>query len=402
MRSTTPKPSLLAAFWFGLSVVWGALLGVSLQARSAELTGSHALAAYGALASTGAAIAAVTQIAIGIWADRRRANGSRRIEFYAAGVLFAAAGLFWFYNASNFPQLFAALICVQLAMNIAIGPYQAVIPDFLTDAQVGTASSWMSALQSLGNAFGAIVAARVGSANAIAAIIAASLLAACGITSAHVRKLQLQPAPVERLHLTRAFVDLFVSRAFVFLGFYTLVGYAFFYVRATLPGDTKTITGVIILLVTASGAAGALIAARPADRYDRRVVAAAGAACFVGAICAFLFSHTLLTIAGSAVIAGVSWGIFLSGDWALGCKYVPRFALATGMGIWNLAVLIPQIAAPLVATGLLAALSALQSPSAPRIAFVAAAIEVVVGIAWIWRLPATLASVESKAAGNIP
>lgn len=401
MRSRDPKPSLLGGFWFGIQVVWGALLGVSLQARVTELAPAHALALFGALASTGAAVAAVTQIAVGMLSDRRRVHGSRRIEFYVSGACLAAAALVWFYLATSFGQLFASVIALQIAMNLAIGPYQAVIPDFVPDSQIGTASSWMAALQSLGNACGALLAAFVASRYALAAAIAAALLASCAVTAAHVKNLIALPARSERVRVSRAFVDLFISRAFVFLGFYTLLGYLFFYVRSSLTGDTKMLTGEIILAVTLSGAAGAVIAARPGDRYDRRAIAAAGGAGFVLALIAFLFSHGLASIVCSALAAGIAWGVFLSGDWALGCRFLPRFALATAMGIWNLALLLPQIAAPAAATAVLAALHALNTPDAPRIALVLAACETLIGVAWIWRLPASR-SIEVVPSGNTP
>jgi MFS family permease len=403
MRSNKPKPSLLGAFWFGIQVVWGALLGVSLQARASELAGAHAVASYGLLASAGAAVAAVTQITVGIIADRRRRRGSRRIEFYVAGAFFAAAAVVWFYLAPSFTSLFAALLVLQVAMNIAIGPYQAVIPDFVPDRQVGTASSWMASLQSAGNACGALLAALVGNARIVGAAIAGALIASSAITAMHVKNLSLLPSHAEPLRISSAFTNLFISRVLVFLGFYTLLGYLFFYVRGSLAGDTKTLTGAIILAVTASAAVGAILAARPSDRYDRRAVAAAGGGTFVIALGCFLLSHTLVSIVCSALLAGGAWGVFLCGDWALGCKFLPRFALATAMGIWNLAVLLPQILAPLIANAVLARMHALQNANAARIAFIVAGIEVFCGILWIWRLPATLAdSVETSAAGNIP
>jgi hypothetical protein len=73
------------------------------------------------------------------------------------------------------------------------------------------------------------------------------------------------------------------------------------------------------------------------------------------------------------------------------------------MGLWNLALLLPQILAPLIATAVLARVHALQSDNAARISFTLAALEVLCGIAWIWRLPATrIRSVEKAPSGNIP
>ena len=398
MRSTEPKPSLLGAFWLGIQAVWGAVLAISLQARATDLGGRNALAAYGMLATAGAAVAAVTQIAAGIVSDRRRNRGSRRVEFYAAGTLLACCALWWFYTAPAFAQLVAAFMLLQFAMNLASGPYQAVIPDFVSDRQMGTASSWMAALQSLGNAAGAVIAGLVSNARTVAAALSVLFVSTCAITAAHVRGLPLRPASEERMRVSRAFADLFVSRAFVYLGFYTLVGYLYFYV------GQKQLTGFVLLVFTAAGALGAALGAAPANRSDRRAVATAGGTAFVAALFAFLASHDTRAIFASATLAGAAWGIFLTADWALGCRFLPRSALATAMGIWNLALLLPQIAAPAIATAVLSRMNALQQPSAPRIAFVVAAVEVACGIAWIWRLPAyeRAGTVDSELSGNTP
>ena len=403
MRSIAPKPAALGVFWFGIQVLWGALLGVSLQARITELAGAHAVAVYGPIAAAGAAVAALTQIVAGIISDRRRVRGSRRLEFYVVGLVLACPALLWLYLAPSLVQLIASLILLQIGMNIAIGPYQAVIPDFVPEAQVGSASSWMAGLQSAGNACGAVIAAFIPNGAFVAIAIIVALIVTCILTAVHVKQLPLRSARLESLRVSRAFVDLFISRALVFLGFYTLLGYLFFYVRGSLgSGDTKMLTGSIILAVTASGAFGAVVAARPADRSDRRAVAAAGGAGFVIALGAFLLAHSFPAIVLAALLAGAAWGVFLSGDWALGCQLLPRSALATAMGVWNLALLLPQILAPLIATAVLGATHTLQSPQASRIAFVVAIAEVLCGIAWIWRLPATVCSVEKASSGNIP
>lgn len=397
MRSNTPNLARLAAFWFGIQMVWGALLGVSLQARAIELAGTQALWAYGVLAVTGAAVAAVVQIVTGTISDRRRIAGSKRYEFYAIGAALAAGAIVWFYLARSFPQLVASVVVLQIAMNVAIGPYQAAIPDYVGEDRMAAAASWMAALQSLGNAAGALVAALVPGGRIDGLAIAAVLVATCAATATHVRTLAPQPVRTERLRISRAFADLFISRGFVFLGFYTLLGYLFFYVRESLGGSSKTTTGILILIVTAAAAAGAALAAKPASRADQRSVAAAGGGAFIAALIAFLFSHGFVAILCSALAAGLAWGIFVTADWALGCRFLPKHALATSMGVWNLAQIAPQIAAPLIATAVLSALHALHGGAAARIAFVIAVLEVAAGIAWLSRLPAArpAARVES-------
>ncbi len=391
MPARTPSPARLGLLWFGIQAVWGGVLAISLQARSSQLGGAHALATYGAIATGGAIVAGMTQLAIGPLADRRRARGSRRTEFYFAGVGVAVVALAAFYTAATFAQLIGAFVLLQFGMNVAIGPYQSVIPDYIAPQRTGTASSWMAALQSLGNAAGAILASSVADLRVVAAGLGAILVATAIGTSAHVRRLPLRTVAAARMKITRTFMDLFLSRALIYVGFYTLLGYLYFYVASLggIVGDAAAATGPLLVIFLMAGTVGAAFGARPADRFDRRAVVTAAGAGFIAGLCTFVIGHDALALYAAVTIAGAAWGVFLSADWALGCALLPREALATAFGIWNLALIGPQIVAPALTSAVLIAFHALESSGAPRVAFALAAIEVAAGIAWIWRLPAT-------------
>jgi hypothetical protein len=88
-------------------------------------------------------------------------------------------------------------------------------------------------------------------------------------------------------------------------------------------------------------------------------------------------------------LAGLGWGVFLVADWAIACRILPPGALASTMGIWNVAVAGPQIVAPLLTAAVLQRLgvvSASAGPLGPRVAFGLALGETLLGIAWLWRL----------------
>ena len=179
------SPFRLALFWLGVQAVWGALLGISLQARTIELVPGNALVAYGRLATAGALVAAVVQVIVGLRSDARRRAGSRRVEFYAFGALAGAVALLLFYDAGNLLVLTLAYLAIQASLNVAIGPYQAIIPDFVERARVGAASSWMAALQSAGNAIGALAASFITHAKMLSATLGALLLMTCAATTSH-------------------------------------------------------------------------------------------------------------------------------------------------------------------------------------------------------------------------
>lgn len=382
-----PSAARLAAFWFGLQALWGALLGISLQARTSALHPDHALIAYGQIATFGALTAMAVQLLVGPLSDRRRAAGGDRRPFLITGTVLGAAGVIAFYLAPSFSALVGATVFLQLGVNIAIGPYQAIIPDYFAADRAGIASSWMAALQSGGNATGALVATLIAPAFNVALVLAALLCVGCALTVTHMARLTPRAIPMLRGILPRGALDLFISRAVLWVGFYTILGYMFFYVRDTLHiGAAQRVTGVVILIFTLSAAAGAAVAGRPADRLDRRLVVNIGTGIVAIALIAFGFLRDVHALYGTAAFAGAGWGAFLTADWALGCAILPQNVMATAMGVWNIAVAGSQIVAPALATALLLGLRP-PAETAPLYAFGLATFEVLLGTFWIWRLP---------------
>jgi len=389
---STASPARIAALWFGVQLVWGAVLGISLQARCADLGGVTSLAIFGAISTSGACAAAIAQLIVGPISDRMRRAGRGRDAFYAIGAVLAVIALVAFYAADNVPKLFVAFVLLQLAMNVAIGPYQAIVPDTLAPQRYGAGSGWLAAMAGAGNAIGAVLAAALGTTPLLGAVLAITLLSSAAVTLAHLRGLRLQPlssaAPVA---YSRTLVDLFISRAFVYLGFYTMLDYLYFFVATLLPAhfwlDATRASGIVILVFTLVSAAGAALAAGPADRIDERMVVSAGGAFLVCALALLGIAHALLALAAAIVLAGIGWGVFLCADWAFACRLLPPSALATVMAIWNLAVVGPQMLAPLVATLLLSRLGTLATAIGPREALLLAGAEILIGTLWIWRLP---------------
>lgn len=364
-----------------------------MQARVSQVAGSHALVFYGYVATSGAVLAACTQLIVGPLSDRRRLRGSRRVEFYLIGALLGSAALFFFYVAGTPPLLLAAYAVLQVALNIAIGPYQAAIPDSISSPMAGRASAWMASFQSAGNAAGAILATLLGNGMLLAASLGVLLLGTCAVTARAVKSAPQMSAPSpEPLRLSRAFALLFLSRVALFAGFYTLLGYMFFYTIAFIAPQVaraRTIDGLLVLGFTIAGACGAALAAKPADRFDRRNVAGIGGLAAVCALAIFIIGRSPLAAALSIPLGGLGWGAFLVADWAIACRIIPRGAAAGAMAIWNLAVLTPQVLAPLATTALVTRLgSGLRT--GVLAAFALAGVEMLLGIGLLRCLPVAL------------
>jgi MFS family permease len=368
--------------------VWGAILAVSLQARSIDLTHDD-VRAFSALAASGAALATVAQLVVGAASDRNRAT---RARWYFAGAALAVPALVWFYAAPTFAQLSAAFLCLQVAMNAAIAPYQAVIPDYIALERRGGASAWMSAYQSLGNAAGVLIAGLVADVRVVASSLCAGLAATCLVTVAHVRGLALQAESARAtVRLNGPLGTLLLSRGLIYVGFFTLLDYLEFFVRDTLgitvPAATHEQTGFLFLTFTLAAIPGAALGGPPADRYDKRLVVTIACATLVCALALLAGAHGLPAAYAAAGFAGLAWGGFVAADWALATALLPRGAMATAMAVWNVAITAPQVAAPLLALPLIERFNATALGLGPRVAILTAMAEFALGGLCVWRLP---------------
>jgi MFS family permease len=388
MRNET-RPARVTALWFGVQLIWGAVLGITLQARCVQLGGDAVLVTFRDISASGAFAAAVTQLVVGPLSDLLRRHGHDRSVFYASGALCGAVSVIIFYDSASVHALLWSFVALQVSLNLVIGPYQAIIPDTMPSSRFGVASAWLAALGSAGNACGAVLASLFGAARMLGSILAAGLVLSAAITLAHVRRVSLRPLPTAvPFPPARTLIDLFVSRGLIYLGFYTVLGYLYFFVASLVTNATRT-TGLCVLLFTVVGAVGAVLAARPSDRSDERLVVTIGGGLVAIAVTALAALHSTPALVPTIGLAGIGWGVFLCGDWAFACRLLPPAALATTMALWNLAVVGPQMLAPLVATTLLFRLHTLGNGAGPRDALVLAGAEMLIGILWIWRLPSS-------------
>jgi MFS family permease len=245
----------------------------------------------------------------------------------------------------------------------------------------------MSASSFAGSVAGLVIAATLTGAAAAAGLILC-LAVSAGVTLVHLGGLAPVAARATPFRLTRDIGVLLCSRGAINVGFYTLFGFLFFFVRESLGAtDPRTTTGLLFITFTIAGIAGAAIAGRPADRIDKRVVVSAAAVAIAGAVGAFAAAPDVAIAYAAAAAAGVAWGAFFTADWAIAYAMLPPGAMAAALGVWNLAAAIPQIVAPAVTAPLVAALDARAPGSGPRAALVLVIVEFAVGAALLWLIP---------------
>lgn len=140
------------------------------------------------------------------------------------------------------------------------------------------------------------------------------------------------------------------TRLILMLGIYTIQTFLDYYMRdavgAAHPEQLTTTFGIIVSLTSlvTAFAAGWL-----SDHFGRkRMVYIAGfMMAFVGFI--FVITHSLPIVLTAGALFGLGYGAYQSVDWALAVDVLPSNKnFARDMGIWNIAVSLAQVIAPII------------------------------------------------------
>lgn len=404
MRLPTPRPTVnlfsLSAFWFAWEVHWAALLGAGLQGQIARFIPSeHIGAASAVLGGAGAVFSILSQYGFGRLSDQ----AGRRLPFIVAGTLCDIIALFAFAVAPSFALVLIAYVGVQLALNAACGPYQALMPDRVAMSARGKASAVMGLLRLSGTAVGLFLAKLFvhqpgpGVSPALftaglvhlAIAVSALLLAALAVTVLGVRESHAAPS----LHADRddaawphraSFTWLIVSRAFVNMGLYSILPFLAFYLRFAQHVSAYIARSLDLLLVMiACALVGTVPAGIAGDRISKKRILTVALIFLAAGGIALSAVRTPQPLIWFAVLLGLGWGAYYSVDWALACNLLPAGRAGAMMAIWNIGASAPQVAAPIVG-GLLIERVGWASGDAAlgyRLLFVAIAVFVLLGAA---------------------
>jgi len=362
----TPNQAALSAFWFAWEVHWAALLGAAMQAQTARFIAPGSIGtATAILSGAGAACSIVAQYLAGRASDAAR----RRIPFIVAGTVLDVAALFGFALAPSFAPVVFAFFAVQVSLNIAGGPYQALIPDKVPRARQGGASAIMAFYRLAGNAVGLLAAKKLvvqpdpGVAPAaithglvaLAATLSVILLAALAITVFGVRddasssQPARDPSSPQPWPTRPDFAWLVVSRSLVSMGLYLILPFFAFFLRFALHVQAYLQTSLgLLLTIVGFSLVGTVPAYALGDRVPKKsmmfgalLLLAVGA----GALARMPSTQNLGFI---AAVLGIGWGAYYAVDWALACNLLPDGRAGALMAIWNIGASGPQVLSPAI------------------------------------------------------
>ena len=383
----------LSFLWFSGNALWEALLTVLLPLLVLQAVGeSRKVVALSLIAMLGTLLASVVHPLAGWLSDGTRSRFGRRRPYVLGGGVLAVAATVWLGFTRGYTELIVAVLGLQFAYNVAIAAYQAYIPEVVPDAGRGKASGFQGLMSSLGALVGAIGAAllvRPASYHWMLLFLAVLLAAGVAVTVFGLPEGRMPPPRPEVRLGTRNYANLvwvMVTRALVMLGFYTLLTYLAYYLHDVLRlphaiQDTSYIVAITIL----SASAVTLWCGRWSDRVGRRaIVSVAGVAMGVGSL-AFLAVHGFWPVCAVGALFGAGYGAYISVDWALATDVLPDASgVARDMGVWGLAITVPQMLAPALAGGVFLLLP--QQTVAYRAVFMLAGLYALVGSGLVWRI----------------
>ncbi len=384
------QQAALSLFWFGSSAHWTAILITLLPLQAERIGGETAKGTtLGYILGIGALLSMVVAPLFGAWSDRINTRWGRRKPFLVVGTLGNVLGLLALAFTPSLPGALGgymlAYLAINLFNNLATAPYSAFIPDVVPLEQRGSASGWMGLMTMLGNFLGGIVgfalgllSAQYGESGAITIAyiaIAAVLLVSMLITVLLVKEPPAPPAPPFRWgEFWRGLVDPFRSRDFswvfwtrflVTLGTFTTQGFILFYMKDVVANGAEPFSYRLFGTEIATNAAGAtsafilalllgaivssLMAGSLSDRYGRKVMVYISGGLQALVVLGYMFGIGFSPAVLLGIVFGLGFGAYQAVDWALASDVLPsQDDYAKDMGVWHIAMTLPQsIATPI-------------------------------------------------------
>jgi MFS family permease len=360
----------LSAFWFGVNLLWGALLIVIIPAQMRQIAPHRPVETMDLMLGLGAIPAVVVPLLVGPLSDRCLSRLGRRRPYMLAGVAINLIGLamvWWAGLELSLWIYFAGYLVVQVGNNIATGAYSGMIPDQVPRGQRGLASGWMAAMSQIGTMFGLLTAGILmssGRAGLSLAVTAASLVVFCLLTVTGVRE---QPRkaklpPMDWLAFVRSlwvdprkhpdFAWVWITRALVVMGLWMVQQHLQFYLVDVMglgQSEVPLVAAKVFFVSLICAAITGVVGGRISDRIGRKRVVYLSNAVIALDCLAFTVAPSLEWVYVLAAVFGMGYGAYYSVDWALACDVLPNADdAAKDMAVWHIAMVLPQsIALPI-------------------------------------------------------
>ncbi len=155
-----------------------------------------------------------------------------------------------------------------------------------------------------------------------------------------------------------------VTRLVMMMGIYTIQTFLQYYMRdAVGVAHPEQATTNFVILVSLTSLVTAFGAGWLSDRFGRKrlVYISGGMMALVGVI--FVLTHSFPMVIAAGALFGLGYGAYQSVDWALVADVLPsEHSYARDMGVWNIALSLPQVLAPVLGGPLIDAFTRAGNP----------------------------------------
>ena len=385
-RMSTFRQILLSFFWFSTNMMWSAILIITMPSQIKSAVGDSSKgSALGLALAAGAIISMIAAPIFGALSDRIRLPGGRRkpwIVIGSVGNVIGLIGLAYLIKPGHPESVVGwtiVFLLVELFNNVATGPFSALIPDLIPPEQRGSASGWLGLMTMLGTFAGGVMGffiGPIGMAGVYFIMMGVILLGAI-VTIFGVKEYDI-PREVQPFKLgafLRGLYDpfkhsdftwVFLTRLLVTMGIFTVQEFIQYYLGDVI-GAPFVLAGFGKVADTAESAVSfflpmlllgaiitTLIAGVLSDKYGRKLMVYLSGA-LMGVVClVFVLFHNFTLVVLMGIVFGLGYGAYASVDWALASDVLPSMDdYAKDMGVWHVALVLPQVIATPIAGYLL-------------------------------------------------
>ena len=401
------RHAALASLWFGFIFHWLPIGFVLIESQLRDLVPHDSYGTYlGLMVGAGAIFAVGVPPLVGQLSDYFNTPWGRRRPIIFACTLLNLVGLGLMMTARSYNQLFVGYLWIQLFANAAGAAYSAVIPDVVPDREFGRASGNLAVMNMLGGLAGVLTTSVLAGANrllwayvVIGAVTVLTMIPAL-VASRGEGMTRVARGPRGPLLVSaRKFVAPIWSGDFGWVIFtrlmataaITIVAYflsPFFHDIVRVDNaDQFTSNWLLIVFLAAIpfGLTGGLIS----DRLGRKIfVYLSGAAQSLVALVFVAFYPTQIPLVlGLGAVYGLGYGLYFAVDWALACDTLPdRSKSAKDMGLFHVAMTLPQTIAPAIGGLLLDYFNRISPESGYRAVFASAILFFGLGTVFVSRI----------------
>jgi len=351
----------ISIFGFAVAALWSSLHSVILPLRLLDFVSESFKNTYlGLLTFVGLVLAMAVQPVAGAVSDRSALGWGRRRPYILVGATLAILLLPGIGIVGSYAAIFVIYCLLQIFSNTAQGPFQAFIPDLVPEGKRGLASGVKTLLE-IGGGVALLypVAFFMGRYSGGGGLhwqwlalgaLAIVLLGAMLVTVLTVKEqpgvggglpLRSVLAASFRINIgaNRAFIWFLASRLLILMAFTTIQTFALYFLRDVVGVDSPARATANFSMVAVVGMLLVVYpAGRLSDRIGRRpLVFYAGLLGALGVALIFLFQHNYTAILLCSGLVGISFGAFMSTNWALATDLVAKGEEARYLGLTNMA-----------------------------------------------------------------